>query len=102
MSEVVEVVVTGPPDWVRSFADAVVGDRLVACVHQVAIASTYRWEGAVERDDELRAMLHTTASRVAELEERIVREHPYEVPCIFTVPVTPSSAYARWVQESTV
>ena len=101
MSEVVEVVVTGPADWVRAFSDAVVADRLAACVHQVAIDSVYRWEGAIERDREVRAMIHTSAARVDELTGRIAREHPYDVPCVLTVATAPSPGYADWVREST-
>ncbi|MBM6544637.1 divalent-cation tolerance protein CutA [Janibacter sp. YIM B02568] len=101
MSEVVEVVVTGPADWVRAFSDAVVADRLAACVHQVAIDSVYRWEGEVEHDREVRAMMHTSAARLDELTERIDREHPYDLPCILTVATIPSPGYANWVREST-
>lgn len=101
MSEIVEVVVTGPGSWVRELAEAVVADRTVACVHQVAIDAVYRWEGSVERDSEVRAMMHTTAERVGELEERVRREHPYDLPCVLTLTAAASADYAAWVRAET-
>ena len=64
MSHVVlEVVVTGPADWVAPFVEAVVADGLIACAHQVPIQACYTWSGEVQRDPEARAMMHLTLDR---------------------------------------
>lgn len=101
-TRVVEVVVTGPPEWLEASIAKLVEARLIACGQRVAIDSIYRWEGKIEREPELRAQLHTTSGRAREVVERIRQEHPYDVPCILVVPTTFAlPSYAQWVHEQT-
>lgn len=98
--DIVEIVITGPADFVERHVAELVADRLIACAQCADVRSVYRWEGAVEQDGEVRAQLHTTASRAREVTRRITAEHPYDVPCILVVPVVDAlPEYARWVAQ---
>lgn len=98
--DIVEIVITGPADFVDRHVGDLVGERLIACAQCADVRSVYRWEGAVERDGEVRAHLHTTASRARGVTRRIAAEHPYDVPCILVVPVVDAlPEYARWVAQ---
>lgn len=101
MGEVVEVVVTSPVEWMQPFVDELLAERLIACAHQVRIDTTYRWEGAVQHEQEARAMLHTSQAALAALLERIERAHPYDVPCVMTTVMRAPESYASWVAQST-
>jgi periplasmic divalent cation tolerance protein len=45
--------------------------------------------------------LHTRASLVPTLLERVDREHPYEVPGVRVIAVEVPAAYRQWVLDST-
>ncbi len=82
-------------------AAALVAERLAACV-QVAgpIASTYRWQGAVERATEWYCHCKTTRARYPALEMRLRELHPYETPEIIAVPIVAGlPAYLAWIEE---
>lgn len=100
--DVVEIVVTGPAQFVTEHVAALVEERLIACAQCTPVTSTYRWEAAVERAEEVRAHLHTTAARAREVSARIEAAHPYDVPCILVFPVGEAlPSYADWVTEET-
>lgn len=100
---VVEMQVTcGDVDEARTIADALVERRLAACVQQVPIRSTYRWAGAIERDDELLLLVKTTADRADAVTAAVVEMHSYDVPAVTVVDVVDGSAdYLDWVRAET-
>jgi periplasmic divalent cation tolerance protein len=83
-------------------AAELVGERLAACGQVVGpVASSYRWQGAVEKAEEWYCHLKTTEGRLSALREGIRRLHPYEVPEIVAVPIIDGDpAYLRWIRES--
>lgn len=95
--------VTGPDaDTMADLGRRLVEARLCACVNVVpSLTSIYRWEGAVEEDDEALAILKTTEGRLGSLEARVKEVHPYEEPefLVFEVDAGASS-YLGWVAES--
>jgi periplasmic divalent cation tolerance protein len=83
-------------------ADALVGERLAACVNVVpGLVSTYRWKGAVERADELLLLIKTRAERVEDLGARLRALHPYEVPEMVVLPIAGGHApYLDWIADN--
>ena len=103
MSGCVQLTTTLPD---RAAADLiaarVVEERLAACA-QIAgpIASTYRWQGAVETASEWFCHLKTTADRADALRRRLRELHPYEVPEIIVLPIVDGDPdYLRWIEQS--
>jgi periplasmic divalent cation tolerance protein len=90
-------------DSADRIAEALVAERLAACVSRLpGVRSTYRWEGAVERADEVLLLIKTTAARLDALVARIQALHPYELPEVIAVEATGSSAaYLAWVAGAT-
>ena len=96
--------VTAPDRKVaRKIADALVLERLAACVSVVpGVASTYRWKGKTRHDREVLLVIKSRASLAVRLRKRIVELHPYEVPEILHLPVAGGAAsYLKWVGEVT-
>lgn len=88
----------GTAEDARRLADAAVEQRLAACVHIDAIASVYRWQGAVQHDDEQRLMFKTTEAAAPALRALVLAMHPYELPALYTLQVADAdAAYAAWV-----
>jgi periplasmic divalent cation tolerance protein len=83
------VVYCGFPDadTARRIGDAAVDRRLAACVNRFPIESTYHWKGTIERTSEVVALFKTSPRKVGALFAFLAREHPYEVPDIFELPV---------------
>ena len=80
-------------------ASAAIESNLAACVQSESICSTYRWQGQIERQAEIRLLLKTTRKAYPKLEKLLLELHPYELPAIITLPVwDASNAYAQWVQ----
>jgi periplasmic divalent cation tolerance protein len=80
----------------------VVEERLAACINILPnVRSIYRWQGAIETNDEAAAILKTSAHMADALITRIAALHSYEVPCIATWPIDKILAsYADWVEGS--
>ena len=98
------VVITNLPDRASAerLADALIEARLAACVNILACRSVYRWQGAVQHDEEHPLLIKTTAERYPALEQAIRAQHPYELPEIVAVPVERGlTAYLDWVAEET-
>ncbi len=99
------LVLTNLPDQVsaEALADAVVSERLAACVNILApCRSVYRWQGAVEVATEVPLLIKTSEERYAALAAAIVARHPYAVPEIVALSVTGGlPAYLDWVQQET-
>ena len=100
----VVVLVTAPDlRTAGRISDALVGERLAACVTVLPGArSTYRWKGKVERAREVVLVVKTRAALAKRLERRLRELHPYDVPEILAMPVASGDArYLRWIGEST-
>lgn len=104
MEQVLLVYSTAPDrETARKIADALVEERLAACVSMLpGVFSVYRWQGQVETAEETGLMMKTTKRAFAALSARLAELHPYEVPEVVALPVTDGlPAYMRWVAEET-
>lgn len=98
------LVVCNVPDaeTAERIAETLVSERLAACVNILApCRSVYRWQGAVERADEVPLLIKTRRDAYAQLEARLLALHPYEVPEIVAWPLAQGlPAYLTWVSQS--
>lgn len=102
MDEVVIVYCTCPDKKVAdSLAQLLLEARLAACINLIdSISAIYRWQGKIERSEEVLMMIKTTSKRYAALQVKLKKHHPYEIPEIIAVPVTHGLPdYLDWVRE---
>lgn len=101
--EHVEVqVACGSVEEADRIADALVDRRLAACVQRLPIRSTYRWDGAVQHDDEVLLLVKTRAEHVDAVAAAVREHHSYDVPAITAVPIVRGSAdYLAWIDAET-
>jgi periplasmic divalent cation tolerance protein len=98
------VLSTVPNDKVgERIARALLEENLVACVNMVpGVRSLYRWQGAIQDDQEVLLVIKTRDDRYEKLEQRLRELHPYEVCEILAFEVSDGSkAYLNWVLAET-
>ncbi|MBM3469820.1 MAG: divalent-cation tolerance protein CutA [Armatimonadetes bacterium] len=100
MSEpLVVLVIASSRDEADRVASALVEEGLAACVNVVpGVRSVYRWQGRVERADELLLVVKTTHHHLADLVARVEGLHSYTVPEVLALPIMGgSAAYLDWL-----
>jgi periplasmic divalent cation tolerance protein len=95
------LVLTNLPDRdsAEKLANTLIEEKVAACVNILGVCtSVYRWQGAVEKTDEIPLLIKSTSARYAALEAAIRRLHPYELPEIIAVPLAHGLlGYLQWV-----
>ena len=102
-TDTVLVLSNAPDEAVATrIADALVSEGLAACVNIGGpVQSVYRWQGVVEKTTEIPLTIKTTAAKQANLIERLIALHPYDVPEAIVVPIIGGYApYMNWVREN--
>ncbi len=96
-------VTAGSEEQATLIANALVSERLAACVNIVSpVKSIYHWEGEVQSDAEHLMIIKTRATLVAKLEARVKQLHSYEVPEVIAIPIVAGAkAYLDWLLAST-
>jgi len=90
----------GSADEARRIAHALVERRLAACVQITEIESFYRWQGAVQNENEWRLLIKSTDAQYAAVEASIRELHSYDLPGIYAVAFDQALApYADWIRR---
>jgi periplasmic divalent cation tolerance protein len=81
----------------------IVSERLAACVNILpGMVSLYRWQGAINRDQEVVMIIKTRASLAEKVIERVRALHPYEVPALLVLPTESGSRpFLDWIMSET-
>ena len=96
-------IVAADNDQANRIADALVGERLAACVNILgSVRSVYRWQGQVERADEVALIAKTTTKLFDSLAVRVRALHSYDTPAIVAWPIVAGdAAYLDWIAAET-
>lgn len=86
----------------EQLAEQLVIRHLAACVNVLpGIRSIYRWQGQVERANEVQLVIKTRQNIWPQLEQFILHAHPYETPELIAVPITAGlPAYLEWLENT--
>jgi periplasmic divalent cation tolerance protein len=87
----------------EGIAEVLVAERLAACVNILGgVRSIYRWQGAVERSDEVAMIAKTTDAVFDALAARVRALHSYDTPAIVAWPIVAGdAAYLAWIEAET-
>lgn len=85
----------------KKLAQMLVEEHLAACCNILPnITSVYIWKGAVQNEQESLLIIKTTKNKFRRLEQRILENHPYEVPEIIALPIGEGNRnYLKWINE---
>jgi len=83
-------------------AQQLVEAELAACVSIIpGLTSIYKWQGAIEQNQEVLLMIKSRGSHYAALELSLRQHHPHELPEIIAVPIERGlPPYLNWIDES--
>lgn len=96
------VTTTDTQDEADKLASGIVENHLGACVHVIPMTSVYRWEGKIEKDQELRLVVKTAADRLTPLIDYIKTNHSYDVPqVVATEIVAGTDEFLSWIRDET-
>jgi periplasmic divalent cation tolerance protein len=87
----------------EELARALVEEGLAACANLIpGMTSIYRWDGNVQRGEEVVLLLKTQSVLFEALRQRVRELHPYTCPCVSGWPLSSIDAdYANWIGEQT-
>jgi periplasmic divalent cation tolerance protein len=103
MDNISVYIVAANPAEATAIAEMLIRERLAACVNILgAIQSIYRWNGGIERGDEV-AMIAKSRRRLFDVLAAKVRAmHSYDVPAIVAWPIIAGDAeYLGWIDAET-
>lgn len=100
---VVVVTTTDTEREARSLAAGAIEARLGACAQIVGpVTSVFRWEGAVQTEQEWRVEIKTAAGRLPALTDHLLAAHSYDVPEVVATPIEGGSdTYLAWLVDET-
>ncbi|NJE05415.1 divalent-cation tolerance protein CutA [Thermococcus sp. M36] len=90
------------PDWesAERVVKALLEKKLIACANLREHKAFYWWQGKIEEDTEVGAILKTSVEKWKELREAIKEMHPYTVPIIARIEVDKvNDEYAEWLEK---
>lgn len=82
---------------------AIVEDRLAACANVIdGMTSIYRWNDQIEQSAEVVLILKSTEDLTASLTDRVRELHPYDCPCVVTIPIQGGhDEFLEWITHET-
>lgn len=87
----------------ESAGRALVERQLAACVNILpGMVSIYRWEGAIERGEEVVMIIKTRATLAEAVGAAVKEMHSYSTPAILVIPIeSVDSTYLSWLTDGT-
>ena len=82
---------------------AILEQRLAACVNILpGMISHYRWQGAIERGEEVVMIIKTRASLAEGVRAAVKAMHSYTTPAILVLPIEGGEpGYLQWLMKET-
>ena len=83
----------------KKVVEALLRDRLIACVNYFPIESSYHWKGKIATAKEIVTLVKTKKENWTKVKKAVEAIHPYETPCIMKLDVTSNLSYAQWIKK---
>jgi len=94
------ITTTDSKEEANTLAEAILNEKLAACIQISEIESRYFWDGKIEQSYEYKLEIKTKQEKLAKLKEFIKSNHSYEIPEIIAVPIIDGNReYFEWVDN---
>ena len=102
MSMDLRLVLTTEADQIKAdaLAEQLITRRLAACITLMPVQSCYRWQGEIERAQEVQLLIKTSSDRLEELLSALQALHSYDTPEILHMAAQAGAAYAAWALDA--
>jgi len=100
---IVVLVTAKDTEEAHDIADALIDQRLAACVNIAAeVDSHYRWQGKVESAQESLLIVKSRQALLPEIIKAVRKIHSYETPEIIALPIIGGNEeYLKWMERET-
>jgi len=86
----------------KKLSNLLLEKKLIACVNTFEMEAASKWGGKIEWIPEVVALFKTRAELFEKVKQFVIENHPYEVPCIFSLRVLDVvDKYDKWVKGET-
>ena len=87
----------------ETLVKTLIDERIIACANIIEpVRSIYRWQGEICVEKELIIISKCQKSVYQALEQRVKELHPYDCPCIVSLPVEAGLPdYFKWLTSET-
>ena len=86
----------------KKIAQALLTEKLAACISMTAVDSFYTWQEEINHDREWQLFIKTRFNLFSQVAEKIQTLHSYDVPEIIALPILAGSQpYLNWIADST-
>lgn len=102
METIVVLITCATEEEAAKIAEALVKERLAACVNRLSgVSSFFWWQGKLDSAGEVLLIAKSKKSEFGKIEHRVKQLHSYEVPEIIALPVVAGhQPYLNWIDES--
>lgn len=83
----------------RRAANILLEKKLAACINLFPVESHYLWQGKKEKVKEVMLSAKTTRELYPRLEKVVLKNHPYETPCLEVTSLKLNQACEGWLLE---
>ncbi len=81
----------------RKVIEKLLSKGLIACANVYKAESHYIWKNRVEQQKECIAFLKTNKKHWKKIKKSILKNHPYETPCILKFKVDAEANFQEWL-----
>ncbi len=86
----------------KKIAQALLTEKLAACISMTAVESFYTWQEEMNQEREWQLFIKTRCDLFSQLAEKIQTLHGYDVPEIIALPMlSGSQSYLNWIANTT-
>ncbi len=104
MSQFCQVWLTcGDADEASKIVNTLLAKHLVACVKQVPITADFRWQGKIDKSNEVLLVMDSRLDLFEDIEKEVARIHSYETFVLQAIPVAKVSQGAKtWLEKELI
>lgn len=91
----------GSKEEAERIANALVKEKLAACVNFFPINSVFEWEGEIKQEKEFALLCKTMDGKIPQLKKKVKEIHSYEIPAILVIEIKEGNEeFLDWVEKS--
>lgn len=101
MEPILIYITTSNTEEAKTLSQILIDKKLIACSNILhKMNALYMWEGKVENSDECVLILKTFKEKYSEIENVVLENHSYEIPCLLTVKLeNVNEQYLNWMKS---
>ena len=88
------------PEGAKQLGTLAIEQKLAGCSNVFSIQSQFPWNNAMQHEQEYVLLLKTIPGKKNELQDLILKEHPYDIPVFLSWEAEVNEAYGQWITEN--